>query len=64
MILALGKAPIRCAKALRAQKDILTNWMLYKHLVGPVRGAQALLMADWLENVDSNLQRRGFILDY
>jgi len=46
MILALGKAPIRCAKALRVQKDILTNWMLYKHLVGPVRGAQRLLMAD------------------
>jgi hypothetical protein len=35
----LGEAPISCTKALRFQKDIRTNWMLYKHLLGPVGGA-------------------------
>ncbi|CAK7323882.1 unnamed protein product [Dovyalis caffra] len=50
-------------EALRVQKDILTNWMLYKHQVGPVGGAQGLLITDRHESVYSNLQRRGFLLE-
>ncbi|KAJ6967222.1 hypothetical protein NC652_004701 [Populus alba x Populus x berolinensis] len=36
MEMALGEAPISCTKALRFQKDIRTNWTLYKHLLGPM----------------------------